>query len=1094
MVVRIVGGDRRHSVGAASTAAGSSPAERSGSSIRSRPVRRQRRYRFTVVRVHLLGAAVVERDGRAVTVSGAARRLLVFLALDPGPHDRAALANQLWPELPAATARANLRNALWELRKAVGEDVVLASRVVAGLRAALLWVDVAEVGRLAERGELASAAELCRGELAPELGDDWVLAAREQHRERQVMLLDRLAEQCEAGGDTAAAARWSRRRHALTPLDEPGLCLLLDRLAATGDRAGAALAGRQFVDRLRDELDVAPSPATRSALARLHAAVPAPLAATPDTARRPMFGRARELGTLTAAWSLARRGQGRVCVVTGEAGIGKTRLIGALADRADNVGARVAIGAGADVGAEAPLAIWHALVRELVHDVPAPPRQAAWPGELARLAPDLAGALGRTGTPPSLAAPELERLRIFDAVLRLIEWSVADRPVLLVAEDVHRADRASMQLCAHIGRRTVGLPLLFVLTRRDRPARPDADVLCADLIGRGVEVEQVVLEPLNPPEMAAAARTVTALTDQDVDRVVATADGNPLLAVESARALAAGSTAVPTNLRAVVRAATGSVPPPGRALVETLAAAGRDLSGAEIESLALPGRREAESHALETGLLRRQRGGLGFRHALLAEAVRVELRDPEHHHRQAALAIERAAGARRDQVAAEVAGHLHSAGRDDLAGSRWERAAHHARSLGALPEAATFWGEAVRCDPTAVEARLELAEVLGWLGRPEDFEREWRAALDLLPLSAQSRAWSRRGKVLRTVVCHPSESLRAYRRAAELLGPNAPASLRCDVLIGMAIGEASAGSPERAEALLDEVETLVTDRDPGTLGEIGTARLLTQIRLGRLGRCEHIADSAGAAATRAGRPDIAYPIWVHAACALTCAGDLPAALRAADQALAATRGITVIEVPCLAVRALLLSRLGRHDEALAASAEQLTLAARIETPEPAGLAHHDAGLVALAAGHHRDAATHLEVALDADARISRPATRLARAEALAGSGDPHEATAELRRAALEPVGPADQPWALVPRMARVQGLIALARGDLAEARRRLTEAADSWQRCAAPAPGGELMVNFVDLGRPVVGLVEPGRELARLRAELAEINTLTEVP
>ncbi|MGH3996486.1 MAG: hypothetical protein ACRDTJ_03365, partial [Pseudonocardiaceae bacterium] len=97
---------------------------------------------------------------------------------------------------------------------------------------------------------------------------------------------------------------------------------------------------------------------------------------------------------------------------------------------------------------------------------------------------------------------------------------------------------------------------------------------------------------------------------------------------------------------------------------------------------------------------------------------------------------------------------------------------------------------------------------------------------------------------------------------------------------------------------------------------------------------------------------------------------------------------------------------------------------------------------------------------------------------------------EIRLAALEPVGPGDQPWALVPRMARVQGLAALARGDRTEARRRLSEAAAGWRRLHRPRLGQEYTANLVDLGRaPVVGLVEPDRELARLAAELAGIDT-----
>ena len=107
----------------------------------------------------------------------------------------------------------------------------------------------------------------------------------------------------------------------------------------------------------------------------------------------------------------------------------------------------------------------------LVGLVSPPPEPAEWPAELGRLAPDLAGALA-VGTPRPVVTPELERLRLFDAVLRLVEWAAAGRPVLLVAEDVHRADRASLALCAHIGRRLAALPVLFVLTRRDRPSRP----------------------------------------------------------------------------------------------------------------------------------------------------------------------------------------------------------------------------------------------------------------------------------------------------------------------------------------------------------------------------------------------------------------------------------------------------------------------------------------------------------------------------------------------------------------------------------------------------------------------------------------------
>jgi DNA-binding SARP family transcriptional activator/tetratricopeptide (TPR) repeat protein len=1032
--------------------------------------------------------------------------LLAVLALRPGPKDRETVAATLWPAAAGPAARANLRTAVWALRKAVGDDALITSRTTVGLRPEAITVDLADIQQRAAAGDAVAAAALCHGELLPGYAEDWAETARRRQRAELAETLATRTAAAERDGDAVGAARWSRLRCELDPLDEAAHADLVWQLAAAGDRAGALVAGRDVTGRLRAELGVQPGPALRAALAEARGPGAAPSPAGPVTAlassglsgafgfsgTRPLYGRAGELRALMAAWAAARAGHGRVVLITGEAGIGKTRLVAELARRAENAGARTAVGAGVDVGGAAPLATWQELVPQLARGVPAPPEDADWPAELGRLAPDIATQLGRDQPPPPVSSPELERLRVFDAVLRLVEWAAAGRPVLLVAEDVHRADPASMQLCAHIGRRLAAMPVLFVLTRRDKPDRPDADALLADLVGRGVEVAELELGPLSEVELAAVARSVADLTDHAVEQVIRAADGNPLLAVESARALAAGRTAPPQNLRAAVRAATGALTRPARDLAEVLAAAGRALSAAELAALYLnlasADRDAAEAAVLDTGLVHRAGGGLRFRHALLAEAVRADLGEQGRRYEQLALAIEAAAPAP-DQVAAEVAGHLHRAGRDDLAGPRWQRAARHARTLGAMPEAARFWTEAVRCDPDDAALRLELAEVFGWLGQDADFEREWQAALELLPEERQSVAWSRRGQVLRTVVCNPRASLAAYHRAGELLPPDAPPRLRLDILLGTAWCESAAGDPARTATLLGTVASLVTEPDDAIVAEMANAELMSVIRLGRFTECEAVAERGAAAARRAGRPAVAYGVWIQTACALSGAGNLTGALRAADAAVAATRGMTVIEFQCLAARAFILSRLGRHAEALALAREQLAKAERMDSAATAARARHDAGLISLAAGCWAEAADLLEQALAEGAEVSRPATRLARAEALARSGRPDEATAEMRRAALEPVRGSDQPWALVPRMARVQGLIALARGDRVQARRRLTEAATGWRHHLGHDAGADFVANFVDLGRPpIVGLVEPEWELRRLTAELAGLD------
>ena len=151
-----------------------------------------------MLQVRLLGEVAAERDGEQVTLPPAGRLRCSRCA--PGPHDRAAAA-LLWPGSARPAARANVRTAVWALRKAVGGDPLIASRTAVGLRPDAVTVDLADCRGRAAAGDVAAAAALCRGELLPGFAEDWAEAARRQQRtELAEVLASRSA--AERDGDT----------------------------------------------------------------------------------------------------------------------------------------------------------------------------------------------------------------------------------------------------------------------------------------------------------------------------------------------------------------------------------------------------------------------------------------------------------------------------------------------------------------------------------------------------------------------------------------------------------------------------------------------------------------------------------------------------------------------------------------------------------------------------------------------------------------------------------------------------------------------------------------------------------------------------
>ncbi len=809
------------------------------------------------------------------------------------------------------------------------------------------------------------------------------------------------------------------------------------------------------------------------------------------------MGRDAELRELEGAWSSACGGSGAAAVLRGEGGIGKSRLALELCQRAQESGGRAARCAGLDLGGVAPLSLWAELIRDLLSGLQAPPADSAWPDDLAVLAAELPTHFGRSGRPSTDVPPDLQRTRLFEAVVALLAWASREHPLLLVLEDIHTADSPSLELAAYAARRVNELPVLLLFTRRSLPPSAESDRLEQALRARGALVAELDLAPLAPAPVAALARSAARLSEAEIGRVVESAEGNALLAVESARSIARGDHEVAANLRASVRAALAPAGQTARELIDVAAVAGRPIEPLELERLRLPALDQAAREGLETGILISAGNRLSFRHALLRDAVYAELTEPRArtlHVRWAEnlIACERDGGVRRP---AEAARHLLLAGRQAPAVEQLRRAAADARAVGAPEQAASYLEEAIAIASDRADLLLELGEVEAWRGLREPADAAFdtaRALLEDRPPLELARALLWRARAYHGPLCIPREVLASCREVLELLeraDTPAPAEHR-EALAAAAWAEAVAGNAEQAETMIAGLESNLRGDDLEAY-DVGHARAYALMRRGRFEESSGPSVASAEAAIRAGRPDLAYGCWAAAAGAAAATGHFERALELVDRARASIEGhgLAVIEVQILGAQAFLLTRIGRLDDARTASELEQRRAAELDRPELLAMAKHDRGLVELQSGSFAVAAELLADALAGDAPISRPLTRLALAEALLGAGDPGRASEQLRATVLEPVRPSDFPQALVPRLERIQGLLALAQGDRELAVQRLEESVAGWELLVARGDGAaNISTVLADLGRPIVGLVEPDRELARARADLEALE------
>ncbi len=524
--------------------------------------------------VNVLGRLEIRWDGRALegTSLRKTEALLIYLALNSGQQSRSRLAGLLWGDSPEDRARANLRHALWDLRRRLDAAALESDRLSVGLSTDILCqVDAlefeAEIERAAgcrRRGEVAAMLDHLEAALAlyerdflerfdlpdcPEF-DEWVMRRRVWLRERALEALTCFVTHYTRQGAYEKALRYARRQLSLDPWREEAHREVMRLLALTGQRS-AALAQYETCRRLLDaELGLEPLEETIALYERIRDSydrafgdsrrAPSDLSLH-GAVNLPFAGRGDEHARLVEWWRRAQQGRARLALVEGEAGVGKTRLVEEVVRYAEAEGVVVLRGRCYEFAAAVPYQPIAEALRSCLSEgrgkgakvqegkgarktpsraisfAPPPLRTLApvWLSELSRLLPELRQMCPDLPEPVQVSG-EAARQRLFEAVARFLKpmadpvsCALPTASCLLFLDDLHWADPSTLDLLHYLVRQLTDAPLWIVGT-----SRPEEVSLSHPLtrlrqgLGRDHMVNHLGLKPLGPKAVAEVARSL----------------------------------------------------------------------------------------------------------------------------------------------------------------------------------------------------------------------------------------------------------------------------------------------------------------------------------------------------------------------------------------------------------------------------------------------------------------------------------------------------------------------------------------------------------------------------------------------------------
>lgn len=680
------------------------------------------------LQLYFLGTPRITRDEQPIVLPAAkAIALLAYLAVAPTPQTRDRLMDLLWPDSPAEAGRKNLRNTLWAIRRALGDDVVHAAADRLAL-SETVWVDVRKFERIAESpkpsaiSHLQSAISLYRGLFLDGLTLDnvpdfeiWLMAERERLGQLYLRTLATLTHMYQTEGRWREVIDVATRALAYDNLQESMYRALMEAHARLGERPMALRHYDTLRATLERELGVEPLPETQALRAAIVSGelqpIPVPVYSTPrapgrqpgspETARVPFVGRHAERAVLDTELQMAAGGHARVVLLTGEVGIGKSRLW-----QEWSAGLRPGLAVLESRCLEATQTLPFMPLIELFSSQacirllasPASTVSPIWLAEVARLVPEI-----RMAVPdlPVLAVlpPEEERRRLFEAFTQFL-LSIGARPLILFIDDLHWADRATLDWLGYLVRRLRDAPLLLVAAYRPEDAPIPLVHLTAGWAREGI-ARRLELPRLTNEESATLIASL-GIAPLLVHRIQAQSAGNPYFLLELSRAVPGD---VPPVLSELIRARLKRLPDTAQQVLQAAAILEPDFDFTTLRRTSGRGEEEtldALDALLNAAVLAERNGDYTFTHPLVAAVVREGLSGARRAflHRRAAEALEATYAGRLTHIAGQLARHYAQAGNPVRAAHYAEVAAERALAVAAPDEAIAFYRQALALEPT----------------------------------------------------------------------------------------------------------------------------------------------------------------------------------------------------------------------------------------------------------------------------------------------------------------------------------------------------------------------------------------------------------